>query len=343
MIKNIVAFGASVTEQENGYADQLARKLGVKIKKFGYGGMHLSDAGVCFIDKVLSNKPELCLIDWFSTDYMEQSKKTLQCIDTILYKFSQIHCAVVFLIFPERRTDGRQGEKESFYDFCRNALKERNATFIDISDELKDSDLSQILRDSIHTNIHGGGYYAELIKEHLLSNPPHVLEPERFVENAAYKQINKTVVNRVFSKNIDLSLDGNILGIYGIIGRHSGICNIKFDNGIEQKVSLWDRWCHFERSHFNFAIPQYKGRVRVEILQDDFDTSSCKLPVDFTKYRKQIVCREIYWQGTNLVVENVDEGSKLALWKIEAVQLIREIKHFVGKCVKKIAFLQKKL
>ena len=114
----------------------------------------------------------------------------------------------------------------------------------------------------------GGGYYAKTIKAHLLSNPPQVLEPERFAENAAYKQINKTVVNRVFFKNLNLSLDGSILGIYGTIGRHSGLCNIIYDNGIVQNVSLWDRWCHFERNHFDLAIPAYKGKVSIEILQD---------------------------------------------------------------------------
>lgn len=332
--KRIAAFGASVTQQENGYVDQLAKKIGAKIKKFGFGGMHLPDAGICFIDNVRAYKPDCVFVDWFSTDYMEQSERTLQCIDTILYKFSKIHSVVVFLFFPERRTDGRQAEKESFCDFCKNALKARNATFIDISDDLKNSDLSQILRDTIHTTIHGGEYYADFIKEKLLSNPPpHTLEPERFAESAAYKHIKKTVVNRVFFKNINLSLDGIIIGIYGTIGRHSGICNIKFDNGAEQKVLLWDRWCHFERNHFNFAIPWYQGRVSIEVLHDDFDTSSCKVPVDFKEYRKHIVCREIYWQGESLSVDNEGEGSRVALWMIEVVRQLRELKHFVRKCV----------
>lgn len=136
---------------------------------------------------------------------------------------------------------------------------------------------------------------------------------------------------------MNLVVDGTILGIYGTIGRHSGLCNIKFDNGLEQKDSLWDRWCHFERNHFNFFIPYiYKGNVEIEILQDNFDTSSCKVAVDFTKYRKQIVCKEIYYQGTSLSIENVGEGSKLALWKIEMVRQLRELKHFIGKSVKKI-------
>ena len=155
-MKRIAAFGASVTQQENGYVDQLAKKLGSNIKKFGYGGMHLPDAGICFIDTVCNYKPDIVFIDWFSTDYMQQSDRTLQCIDTILYKFSLIKCIVVFLIFPERRTDGRQQEKESFYDFCRKALKERNAYFIDISSKFENSDLSNILRDSIHTTVQGG-------------------------------------------------------------------------------------------------------------------------------------------------------------------------------------------
>ena len=161
LYEKIVAFGASVTEQENGYADWLARKLGVKIKKFGYGGMHLLDAGVCFIDKVLAYKPDVCLIDWFSTGYMERSERTLRCIDTILYKFSKNECAVVFLIFPGDRSDARHAEQEAYYDFCRRALKERNASYIDIDEGLKNSDLSGILRDSIHTTIHGGGVLCE--------------------------------------------------------------------------------------------------------------------------------------------------------------------------------------
>ena len=158
LYKRFVVFGASVTLQENGYADQLAKRLAVKIKKFGYGGMHLPDAGMCFIDTVCAYKPDCVLVDWFSTDYMEQSERTLQCLDTLLYKFSLINCAVVFLIFPERRTDGRQDEKEGFYNYCREALRTRNAYFIDLSAELENSDLSKILRDSIHTTIQGGGY-----------------------------------------------------------------------------------------------------------------------------------------------------------------------------------------
>lgn len=334
--KRIAAFGASVTQQENGYADQLAKKLDVKIKKFGYGGMHLPDAGVCFIDKVLSYKPEVCLIDWFSTGYMECTEKTLECIDTILYKFSQRNCSIVFLILPGNRSDPRYNEQEQFYNFCRKALKQRNAYFIDIDDKLRITDLSNILRDSIHTTKNGGKKYAEIINEELQYYNPLVLELECYVDNAAYKSIQKMVVNRVFFKNIDLTLDANILGIFGIIGRHSGICNIEYDNKSSQKIDLWDRWCHFERNHFDFMIPQTQGKVCIRVLQDNFDTSSCKMPVNFQKYKKYIACREIYWQGTSLVIENIKSGSKFTFWKIEVLLILRDFKHFVGKNIKRI-------
>ena len=141
-------------------------------------------------------------------------------------------------------------------------------------------------------------------------------------------------VKRVFFKELKLSIDGTILGIYGTIGRHSGICKVRFANGSEKIVSLWDRWCHFERNHFNFAIPRYYGKVGIEVLQEDFDTRACKVPVNFKKYKKQIVCREIYWQGERLVVENESEGAILPLWKIEVIRQLRELKHFVGKWIK---------
>lgn len=338
--KKIAAFGASVTEQEDSYADQLSKNLGIKIRKYGYGGMHLPDAGVCFIDKVLSCKPEICLVDWFSTAYMECSEKTLQCIDTILYKFSRSNCVVVFLILPTSRSDERKKEREKYYDFLRNALKLRNAYIIDIDSVLKTDDLSNILKDSIHTTKKGGGYYADIIQREIKLNPPYLVNAELFAVNAKYKDIKKIRVNRVFLNQIRLDIAGEIIGIYNIIGRNSGVCRISTDGVNEKKVLLWDRWCHYERNHFDFSIPQYHGTVNIEVLQDEFDTSTCKVTVDFKKYRKQIVCRDIYWIGTSLSVQNVSSGSRIALLKIVFMQQFRKMKHFVAKKLNRVQFLR---
>lgn len=111
---------------------------------------------------------------------------------------------------------------------------------------------------------------------------------------------------------------------------------VLYDNKSSQKIDLWDRWCHFERNHFDFMIPQTYGKVCIRVLQDNFDTSSCKMPVNFQKYKKYIACREIYWQGTSLVIENIKSGSKFTFWKIEVLLILRDFKHFVGKNIKRI-------
>jgi len=41
----IAIFGASVTQQKNGYAYKLSSKIKGKVKIFGHGGMHLNNAG----------------------------------------------------------------------------------------------------------------------------------------------------------------------------------------------------------------------------------------------------------------------------------------------------------
>jgi hypothetical protein len=81
---NIVFFGASVTEQtkKSGYVPQFKQivtdnSLNFNIIQKGYGSLHLTDAGICKIDHIIENKPNICFIDWFSTHYIETNKEKL--------------------------------------------------------------------------------------------------------------------------------------------------------------------------------------------------------------------------------------------------------------------------
>ena len=56
----IAVFGASVTQQKNGYATKLQKYFNHPIKIFGYGGMRLNNAALCFIDEVIAPKPSYC-------------------------------------------------------------------------------------------------------------------------------------------------------------------------------------------------------------------------------------------------------------------------------------------
>lgn len=76
----IAFFGASVTQQKNGYARKLTKKLCQKENIFGYGGCHLKNAGIIFINKVLEIKPTICFIEWFSTGTITSHGPSVNCI-----------------------------------------------------------------------------------------------------------------------------------------------------------------------------------------------------------------------------------------------------------------------
>ena len=98
----IAVFGASITQQKTGYAARLNDKLNHPVSVYGYGGMHLINAGICFIDKFVVESPAYCFVDWFSTAYNEINDDTIQYIDTIIYKFSKINCKPIFLFLPHK-------------------------------------------------------------------------------------------------------------------------------------------------------------------------------------------------------------------------------------------------
>lgn len=182
----------------------------------------------------------------------------------------------------------------------------------------------------------GGGEYAEAIFKDLQANVPKVLPSERFKGNAFYKDIRWLKVNRVFYKNIEIFSDCFILGFYCTIGPYSGLCTLNYDNDNRENFNLWDRWCYYERKHFCISTPYYKGFINVNILQDDFDTSSCKINFDFDKYKKKIVLHAICYQGNSLEIKNKSDGKLFPIICINAVRVVKAAKHFVGKRVKKI-------
>ena len=111
-MKNRIAFfGASVTQQSDGYWRYfMNNNPQFDVKAFGYGARHLNDAGVCYIDTVLAFHPEYCFIDWFSTGYIKYEEDTFetemhQYIDTLIHKFISNGVKPIFLTFPDETVD----------------------------------------------------------------------------------------------------------------------------------------------------------------------------------------------------------------------------------------------
>lgn len=163
-----------------------------------------------------------------------------------------------------------------------------------------------------------------------------MLPSEKFEGNAFYKNVRWLKIKRVFYKKIELQMDCSILGFYCTIGPYSGLCTLDFDNGDSESYNLWDKWCYYERRHFCLSVPYYKGFVNVNILQDIFDTSSCKMDFDFNKHKKKIVLNAICYQGKSLEIKNKSDGKMLPIICINAVRVIKAAKHFVGKRIKRV-------
>lgn len=195
----IAVFGASVTQQKPGFAYEL-KKLFAKEKVcvFGFGGMHLDDAGICFVDQVANHHPRICFVDWFSTGYTKVCAETKEYIDTILYKLTVVKCKPVFLFLA------RKEKQEEFYHFCKTHLKTKNIAFVEVNELVASEPTEKILRDNIHTTEFGAKIYAQIIFNWYKKNYQKVICPK--ICATRFCQINVKKVNRIFFDKILLSV-----------------------------------------------------------------------------------------------------------------------------------------
>lgn len=306
----IVFFGASVTQQKHGYVDEFA-KLNCKIKviKRGYGGMHLSNAGICFIDEILKLKPDICFIDWFSTSYNGCDGDAKIYLQTILQKLSLINCRVIFLFFPYLECEG----KDKFYIAMKEYLREYKKEMVLVDEMVEKEEWRNLLRDTIHTTSSGSKRYAEIVNDYLRLQPKETRTFEN-LEVTQYSEIKKLKVKRAFEKKVMLRSNRTcyVVGFRNIIGRHSGIVEIKKTGGTVEK-NLWDRWCYYTRRHLDLTL-LIDEPTEIIISDKLFDTSLCDKKVDFN-VKKKFVIDTIYYIGDELkiygengVLEKMDYG-----------------------------------
>ncbi len=302
-LERVCFFGASVTQQSSGYAAVLAKELNADVKVFGFGGMHLKDAGIIYIDSVLECNPDICFVDWFSTGYNECSPSTEEYIDTIIYRFTKASCKLVFLFFPYKEDPS----KKAFHEFCKRFLVRRNMMFIDVAAQLHMYDVKTILRDNIHTNDLGSRLYADIIKRYY-EKRADISFPSK-INKTKYSEIQSLVVEKEFTRHMVITGDSEIIGVLLIVGPYSGIIRLS-DDCHSYTLNTWDRWCYYTREHIliRHSIRDY---LKISVLKDDFDTSSCKKDIDFSRIDKKLVVCEIYYIGNGIEVINLEDGVPL--------------------------------
>ena len=287
--------------------------------KLGFGGMHLNNAAICMVDKAVQTCPDICFIDWFSTWYMNQDYKFKLYIDAIVEKLQKINCRVIFLFFPQNK-DLEVSDWTTFYQICKNYLKNKGLEYISLDEMLSEYPIEKILRDEIHTTKKGSQLYAEEIFSYLQKSVPL---PKADIEPNIYSSLSVLLVKRSFDKELVLEGNCHIQGFFLKIGPWSGIVNIKTDDG-RFKENTWDWWCYYGRDHFSFNLP-IDGRVTFTISDESFDTSECRDKFDFSKYKKKLVIHEIYYYGGSLKL--CTKGSRFSYLYTLLMSEVFAVKH----------------
>ena len=292
----IVAFGASVTQQKRSYIDKLGEKFGKWLMRYGYGGDHIISSGVSKIDKVLESCPTNCFIDWFSTGYKETNQNTIDCLETIVQKFSDIDCKLIFLFMPRRDHE----ERIIFYDFLKKFLVSNELFFIDLNDHISWS--NKIARDEVHTTNFGSKKYANIIYDSFMKYENKISVADRNF-SPKYLEIKTLEINETAYEYVKLSGQCEILSFELKVGRYSGLVRVG-----SQTINTWDIWSHYDRNA-NKVLSKKQivdGKLKLEILQDEFDTSKCRRDgIDFTKYTKHLHIKNVFYIGDSLECEEI--------------------------------------
>jgi hypothetical protein len=295
MKNRISFFGASVTQQHNGYWKYFKdSNQNFNVNSYGFGARHLSDAGVCYIDEVLSSNPEYCFIDWFSTGYIKYNEDKFdeiqEYVDTIINKFYKNNVKLIFLIFPDKTVD-----KTEIYKKLNNYLTNLKIPVLDLS-ECFEKNINEILRDGIHTTDYGANQYSEKISEFFFNEIYNKHEiPKNYPKETKFCNIKKIEFNKIIKNRLVLEGPSEIIGMSQIVGPYTGLIDIDgviFNN--------WDRWCYYEREMVNLKFKVNKNTI-IKVLQDDFDRSLCEHNINWNidKFLKII---DIFYVGENLKI-----------------------------------------
>jgi len=260
---NIAFFGASITQQKSGYVHYFKElNPSYNIQQFGCGGMYITDAGVCFIDDVISQKPEYCFLDWFSPACYRPPEKIEEYLDAIIEKLLSINCHPIFLFLYIKHMDPGWFE---MFEYIKDYGVKYNINYVDLS-KLQDAD--QYLRDNIHTNELGSKTYGEMIYKQFCSMSfKNKNTPQKNKWSKIHCLDSKIVAqNRIVLKSSGCS---SIVGVLQNVGPYTG--SIKYLNQNQSYVvQLKDQWSEkYERLTIKLGINDFCGELVIEIPENE--------------------------------------------------------------------------
>ena len=298
-MQRLAFFGASVTAQKEGYVavfQELTKEMDVIVFRHAYSGMHLSDAGICFIDTALKDNPNYLFIEWFSTGQNYHGPTLSNYLDALVRKCVLQNCTPIFLLLDR---DPILEKKRLMYDEIISYADQYKIYYIKLYDNVNIKDL---LKDWVHTNSKGSDLYGNRIFEEfckIVKNPQITYE---IPEHNKYCNI--------LFKDLDITVDANIIiegsfqliGIYQDVGLFSGLIMKDVDSKI-RKEDIWDMYCHYTRKTIKINTDSECKNVKINVLQENFDTSTCRREYDFTNIKRYLRIYKIFYIGNISSIE----------------------------------------
>lgn len=293
-MEKLAFFGASVTKQgkDSGYITQLSEYNEYIIKGFGHGGMHLSNAGICFIDEVIEWQPDVCFLEWFTSATLNESQGLFKYLDTLIYRFTQANVKLILLLLPHGEWTA---QRQEMCDQAQKYALSYNIQTISLINAFPN--LTDLLRDIVHTNTVGAIAYAEEIIKQYKEIKPQLCN--RLPSKSRYLNINKLTpesgVGFKFNNKLEFTLKGEIIAIYMNVGPYS--CQVKI-SPTDRIYTVWDEWCYWERP--SMKIPLWSDEYTsytLTVLDDDFDRSRAKTQLDWKSIKKYVHILDIYYIG----------------------------------------------
>jgi hypothetical protein len=281
-------FGASVTQQKEGYAQVFSDiNPGYACSIFGYGARHLKDAGICLIDAVIQAQADFVFIDWFSTGFIKPNNIAAikEYINTQVYKFISANIRPIYLFLPQ------MDDVKSIYVLIQEYLNWLNVPYIDLVRHIEQP--ADFLRDAVHTNAEGSIQYARLISNYFSQHWYRYPSPVGVPPPNKYCDIKSLEINLQIPSFIEFEGECEVIGISQYVGPYTGY--IVANNTIYQN---WDRWCYYEREMINLPF-SVVGTTRLTVLDYEFDRGACDQSVQWpVKKLLKLLCA--YYVGDTL-------------------------------------------
>lgn len=301
----VLIFGASVTSQVHNLFDVALGRTGLDLKiiKAGYGATHLPLARVLIDELLATHRPDVCILDWTSTDYKEAGEDTLRVIDYVLWRLAERSCAALLYYHP--RTDFDEARVRMIRDCFDRVAAHYGVPSIHAYALVDDP--ASYLRDHVHVTPDGATRLGSLLHGWIESIRTQGSKSLPTATRSLYPpiQVLRTHTDSwiTFFAQQPLQLQppqaGAALEFFEMkIGPYSPVIAVETD--AERKtIQLWDRWCHFERTQHVPVQLQSPGAATIRILAEaPIDYSQCK--EDRSRWwhetaPKRVCLRTVYW------------------------------------------------